>query len=961
MQPNDILCGFRVVSARQSAENRATLWELQHLKTGAPLYWFDNGDENKTFSVAFKTVPWDDTGVFHILEHSVLCGSQKYPVREPFVELLKSSMQTFLNAMTFQDKTMYPVSSRSEQDFLNLTDVYLDAVFHPLLLENPSIFLQEGTRIDFEGDAPSFNGVVFNEMKGATSSMTAQAFAAIRRLLFPDTCYGYVSGGAPEAIPTLSYKAFTDAYRTFYHPSNAVFYLDGAVPTERTLTLIDGYLDAFERDGTPHPIPDQTPVAGASVRVPYQIGEGEPAEKKTCAIYGKQTCPYEDVTRLTALDVLRGYLFDSNFSPVKKAVMDTGLAEDVAFINADGNRFPFAAVLIINTEEQHVETLRRVIRDAALAVADAPADTEALLAEIDKLALQLKEADEPQGIDRAIDLLSSRLYGGDPLLYLEHDAVIADLRQKAHTGYFADLIRDFFADEDVCLAVLTPDASLGKRKAEEEQRQLEAMLSSLTPEQRAAKEAEFAAFKTWQDTPDSEEALLTLPRLTLADVPPEGTAYLTEEKTEDGVTVRYHPRRANGVVYPRLFFDCGDLLPEDLPPLAFASKMFTELPTEKHDVETLNRLLKRCTGWFSASLLTVDRSRRRTGVVLAAACSALPEKLPEALELIPEILTQTLFDDKKRVSDLLTQERDRIYRSVCGAGSRYATLHALSHTSAEMAADDRISGLEYYFWLKAFEKDFDARFEGFCACVRGVLSRVCVRERMTVSLTADDYHPAAASLFAAFPSGAPSKTEGMSFDLPEEPQKEAFVIPGGVSFAALGADLRAPENDSNRSDGLLHVMGHILTYDYLWNEIRVRGGAYGCGSNAYYDFAVKYYTYRDPDPVRSLDVIGRSGEYLASFCASEGDIDNYIISSVASCDPLEPPWSWGMTADMELLRGRTAEDRLAERRQMLATTKEKLLSCRPLLEEAARRGCRCIVGAKEALDTLDGSWKIREI
>ena len=958
MKPSEMIHGFTVVSARESAENCATLWEFRHEKTGAPLYWFDNGEENKTFSVAFKTVPKDDTGVFHILEHSVLCGSQSYPVKEPFVELIKSSMKTFLNAITFQDKTMYPISSRSEQDFLNLTGVYLDAVFRPLITENPAIFMQEGTRIDFDGETPSFNGVVFNEMKGANASMTTQALKRLQRLLFPDTCYGCNSGGDQEAIPTLSYEAFLDAYRSFYHPSNSILYLDGAVPLERTLRLIDGYLSAFERDGTPHPIPEQTPVESVCETVPYQIGENDPTEKKTCIIMGKQMGTFADVTLSYALRVLRNYLFDSNFSPVKKAVMETGLVENVAFIPS-GRMYQYMALLFINTEAEHRETLKRVVRDAAAAIADAPTDTEALLAQIDRLALQVKEPDEPQGIDRAIDLLASRLYGGDPLLYLEHDAVIEELRRKVHTSYFADLIRACFVNVDhLAEVILTPDKTLGEQKAAAERRQLEMMLSAMSPEERAEKEAAFRKFKSWQDTPDSEEAVAALPKLRLSDVPQEPTAYFTEEKTADGITVNYHPRRANGVTYTRFFFDCSDLEPEDLPLISFGTKLYTELPTEKHDAQTLNTLLSRCTGRFNASVYTAQKGREQARVFFSAMCSALPQRLPDALTLLPEILTQTLYDDKKRIGDLLSQQRERVYRSICSGGNRYAGRRALSFSSAEMAADDLLNGIGYYRWLKAFETDFNARFDGFCSRLREILRRVCVRERLTVSLTADDYLPMFSTLKDAFAPGAPSATDAMTFPLSDTPKKEAFIIPGSVSFAATGADLRLLGTEY---DGGMKVLSHILTYDYLWNEIRVRGGAYGCGCSASDSHEIKLTTYRDPTPKRSLEMIDNTTQYLASFCGSDSEMDPFIISSVASTDGLESPCEWGLTADMDLLSGRTAADRVRERREMLGTTKESLLKYRSMLEDLSRLGSRCVIGSKKALEELDDGWTKKEL
>ncbi len=959
MTLNDVICGFRVTEARESRELCGTLWTLRHEKTGAPLYWLDNGVENMVFSVAFNTVPWDDTGVFHILEHSVLCGSEKYPVKEPFLDLLKSSLNTFLNAMTFPDKTMYPVASRNEKDFMNLVSVYLDAVFCPMITKNPSIFLQEGTRIDFSGDGPAFNGVVYNEMKGAFGSLNTRIINELERLLYPDSPYGFVSGGDPKAITDLTYEGFLAAYKTFYHPANSVLYLDGAVSLEAVLPLIDGYLSAYGADGVWHTIPLQAPVEGRSAVVNYEIGENESPEKKTCIVRGKLAGEDKDRVKMLALGILRSYLFGSNEAPVKRAVLQTGLAEDVSFSVYDGILQPFASLVFRNTEQAHRDALLNAVKTAADALLAAPTDTDALFAEIDKLELNVKEPEEPQGIDRAIDLMSGVVYCGDPLAHLEYDALLAELRRLVETDYYKDLIREFLLkDAHVSEIIFVPDPAMGKKNAAEEQARLEKKLAAMDETALAAAKARFDAFKRWQDTPDSDAQKATLPTLSVSDLPEAPAPFITEQKTQGQAAVSFHPAHTAGVSYVRLYFAAEDLSPEALPTLSFVTELLGRLPTRSRDASSLERALKRTTGRFSPSVLTA--SARDGGICcrLTAGFSAMSRKLPQAVPLIGEILTETLFTEKEKIKEILTQTRDRLYRAICASGSRYAGRRALAACHEESAADDAMSGVAYYRWLKAFENDFETRFDGFAAEAAALLETLCVAARLTLSETADGFHPDCFGFFGAFPAGEACKAAVLRLPLADAPRKEAFLVPGSVSYAARGADLH---RCAARFEGGMHVLSGMLTYGFLWDAIRVRGGAYGCSCVVSNADILMCSTYRDPTPMRSLSVIGDAGGWLTAECAKAAPIDNYIISAVAGADPLRSPCDWGYASDVANLRGITQADRIDRQKEMLAATKESLLSYAPMLEIFARQGSACVIGSREALTEADGAWVVEEL
>ena len=419
MKVNDILHGFKVVNVRESKELKGTLYEMEHLKTGALLIWLDNGCDNKLFSATFKTLPWDNTGVFHILEHSVLAGSDNYPVKEPFLDLIKSSMNTFLNAMTFPDKTMYPVSSKNEQDFINLTRVYLDAVFRPAIYHNDSIFRQEGWHYEVEDDEPFYNGVVFNEMKGSYASVDTQIEDELQKALFPDSIYGFISGGDPQEIPDLTYENFLRAHSEFYSPSNCRIWLDGDVPLDRVLGIIDDeYLSTFERDERVHEIKMQEPVPSIDTVRFYQIGKDEDEAKKSHLVLGKVFSDWEDRKRNIAYTLVSIYLAGDNESPLKRAILEKGLAQDVEFTIMDGIAQPFYAIVFRNMESSDKEEILKVYRSTLERILEEGIDKDSLTGCINRFDFSLRETGEPQGLYRVINAMSSWLYGGDPLLYL---------------------------------------------------------------------------------------------------------------------------------------------------------------------------------------------------------------------------------------------------------------------------------------------------------------------------------------------------------------------------------------------------------------------------------------------------------------------------------------------------------------------------------------------------------------
>ncbi len=482
MQINDVIHGFKVTNQRQMNDCGGTLYEMVHEKTGAGLCWLKRDDANMTFSVAFKTIPANDTGVFHILEHSVLNGSKKYPVREPFVELLKSSMQTFLNAMTFPDKTLYPISTRNKKDYRNLMSVYMDAVFHPAIYDNLNIFKQEGWHYEIhkEDEIPSYKGVVFNEMKGAFSSVDETVVNELNRMLFPDNCYQYVSGGDPVKIPTLTYEEFIANHQKFYHPSNARFFLDGDLDIDDTLQFInDEYLSKYEKLDVNFDIPMQKPTSACTHVYDYEIAEEDDPKDKTMAALAKIISSYDDVEQNTAWQVLNQILAGSNESPFKKAILAKELGQDVELSLYDGIQQPWAVIMVRNTTEENAEKALQVLKDTAKDLVQNGLDHEQILASLNQLQFQYLEKKEPAGIVFAMAAQNAWLYGGDPAMYLSCGDVYDTLRKKTEEGYFEALLKDFLLDDEHLSAVIAkPSKTLAKKRLDAEEAELKAAKAS---------------------------------------------------------------------------------------------------------------------------------------------------------------------------------------------------------------------------------------------------------------------------------------------------------------------------------------------------------------------------------------------------------------------------------------------------------------------------------------------------
>ena len=937
------ISNFTVTNQRPIPGLDAQLVEMVYEKTGTELAWVKSSEPNKLFGIAFKTIPEDDTGVFHILEHSVLCGSEKYPVKEPFVELLKSSMNTFLNAMTFPDKTVYPVSSRNEQDFLNLTSVYLDAVFAPRILTTPNIYRQEGWHYELDGENLTYNGVVFNEMKGAMSSVDEAAERGIMHLLFPDNGYQYNSGGEPSAIPNLTYEQFVDSYKKNYHPTNARIFLDGDIPVEKTFALLDEYLSRYEM-GQKQELAPQVPVACEKTISYEAVNDGTP---KAQYVWGKILGNFDEKTPLLARQILCDVLAGSNDAPLKRAVLETGLCQDLTLSITDGLIQPFMVLRLHNMEDENAGKLEEVIRACARDLVANGIPKERLTACINQLSFQIRLMQEPQGLIRGLNALNSWLYGGDPMLYLHYGETVAELRNMVEQGGFEALAEEMLLDETgLCKLHVLPSETHGAQLREAETARLAKEKDAMSETQLQEIADTFAAFTQWQQIPDSAEDLAKLPKLSLSEISPEPVICPTEEECVNGVTVLRHKAAANGIIHLNAYFRLTDVSLEQLTQLSLLSKLLGSLPTKNYTSAQLQNEVQTWLGKleFSLDVFAKTPERKVCTPMLLVKCSVLAENLGKAEELIHEILTATNFRQPDRIREILLQtEMENQQRGMMG-GHMLAFMAAQSHFSAAAAVREATNGITFTQWLHKLSKGFERELEGFTALVENVLSDAICRSRMTLSVT-EDGHCDVSGLIGSFPEGtANADTAAYETALPK---KLGIRIPAQVSFASIAYDL----GDAGMAyDGTARLISNIVSLGYLWNEVRVQGGAYGAGMRVGRSGGLFTYSFRDPSPNRSLEVYRNMGQFVKAFAGSGQDITGFIISTISETEPLIGPAEQGTIADNGWFTGFGYEQTVAERQQLLSATTEELGKWCDALDALREQATVCVVGYADALE-----------
>ncbi len=952
MQVNDKILSFRVVSIRENAELGGKLWEFVHEPTGAKVAWMDNGQSNKLFSIGFKTIPTDSTGVFHILEHSVLNGSRKYPVKEPFVNLLKTSMNTFLNAMTFPDKTIFPVSSRNEQDFLNLTSVYLDAVFCPAIYHNPNIFYQEGWHYELtqEDDKPIYNGVVFNEMKGAFSSADGVCMHGLMKLLYSDSCYGHESGGDPVHIPELTYEQFIASHREFYHPGNSYTYLDGAVPLEKVFAMMEEYFSQHTEPAKEHPIAMQ-----AATPYRQETGYYEAAQDgQAMLMMGKRMLTFEDRTALTAMSLLATYLTGSNEAPLKKAILASGIAKEAAMYMEDSIAQPFLGLQVKQLDDSRIQELMELISDF---LANHTLDKEDLASTLDQMEFSVRDVREPSGLMRNIMGLNTWLPGGDLLAGMTFNEIFTALRQGLEGDYFEKLLRKIaFTGDDAAMYILLPSATKGEEDRAAEAARLAKASEAWTAEDRKALVALNEKLAAWQAAPDTPEQIATLPVLPLDQINPVPETVETVKTSLGDVPVLLHKTDSKEICHVNAYFSLADLSVEQLQSLSFLTNLLGELPTASHSTTQLEKLKKSILGNldFNVTAYADLENSQVCKPYFVVSFSCLKLKEAAACQLVAEILTQTLYTAEESQSlsaIILTQGKEQLLQGIIANGNRFGSMRASAHFFAASALQEKMTGCDFLLYLRSLEEPMTVQPESVLTGLAALADKTFRRSRLTLSYACAQEPQSLEGFVEALAGDGERLDQAMVFPTDGANAQEAVIIPAAVSYAAASAAVSVP------NVGASDLLANILNYDYLWNEVRVKGGAYGCGVRVGLGGSVGFSSYRDPSPVNSLAVFAGAYDFLKAFSQEGSPLDGYIIGSPTAQDPLMSGRDAARRADSDYFTGICLEDRTLWRKQLLATNRETLLKDNSWLKDISF--ATCIIGNKDALSQADtASWKI---
>lgn len=951
MKNNHTLHGFVETGKVEIPDIEAILHKMEHKKSGAKLLFLEREDENKTFSIAFKTIPEDSTGVFHIIEHSVLCGSRKYKVKEPFVELLKGSLNTFLNALTFPDKTMYPVASRNDCDFLNLMSVYLDAVLHPAILGNKNIFLQEGWHyeLDAESGRLTRNGVVLNEMRGAFSSPDELAYYHLSDMLYPDTCYRHESGGKPEFITSLSYENFIAAHKKYYHPSNAQIFLDGSVDLDSALAMIDSYLSEYDRAPADFEIKTQPAIKPAHREVEYEISENESKENKTRMVLGYLLSRFDEQEKNVAANILLDTVLSSNESPLKKVLIDSGLCEDITISPYDSIKQNAIGIDFHNVKDGACDELYKLFVDTVRKISDSRIDKSMLEASLNNFEFKTRERDfgtMPKGVVYAMTVLETSLYGGAPEQNLSFEKSFASLREKLNTDYFEKLLCEIFLEnEHRATLIMYPSETLGKRRAEEEARQLADIKNSLTKEELDTIKKSERELKAWQQTSDTPEAVASIPMLKISDIPKD-IAKIPRTVTEIGdSTVLFHDVATGGIVYTDLYFDASELTKEEIFDLRMLFTFMENVPTEKRTAIELQNLIKRELGSFSVGMTPVTKDGKAK-IYANVSLSATEAKKNSIIDILGEVLYTSVYKDRSVARNILRQMKIASEESFITGGHLAGYHRATAYVNSEAAVLEYYSGYEAHLSIKALDSAFDSEFDKLSERLVNLTKRIFTKERLTISITGKPDEVFARSLIDSLRS---ESTEAPVCSIePLGIRREGILIPAQAAFAESVSNLSL---FGEKTSGTMNVVRSILNYGYLWNTIRVQGGAYGVGLLVRNNGNVGFYSYRDPSPKRTLECYKESAAFLRDFAERGEDITKFIIGAVGDSAPLLTPKLKGTFSTVRYLRGITHEDECRTHREMLATDKDALLWAADLIDKVAATGAVCVVGGKDKLES----------
>ncbi|RHD40915.1 insulinase family protein [Agathobacter rectalis] len=961
------LAEYEILDEHRVEDVQSDGFILRHKKSGARIAILSNNDDNKVFYIGFRTPPEDETGVPHIIEHTTLCGSKKFPVKDPFIELAKGSLNTFLNAMTYPDKTVYPVASCNDQDFKNLMDVYLDAVFNPNITKYEEIFKQEGWHYELTGkdDELKINGVVYNEMKGAYSSPDEVLSSQIYRSLFPDNTYSKDSGGNPEYIPKLTYEAYLDFYHKYYHPSNSYIYLYGDMDVVERLEWLDKeYLSLYDYKKVNSEINKQPAFDEIkNVEAQYSITMDDSQENKTYLSYNRVVGDTLDEMLYQAFDVLDYALVSSPGAPVKQALIDAGIGDDVYGSYDAGILQPVFSFVAKNANASQADEFESIIENTLKEVVKTGINKEALLAGINSSEFKFREADFgqfPKGLLFGLNCLDSWLFDDmKPFIHLECLGTFAKLRKAVDTDYFEKLIQEYLLDNTHGSSVtVKPKRGLGNEREEALAKELSDYKASLSDEEIKKLIEDTEHLKKYQEEPSSDEDLRKLPMLTRADMKKNAMPFSNIEDELLDVKVVRHDIESNGIDYISFLFDAGDFAQSELGYLGFFTNALGLVSTERYSYTDLANATNIYTGGISTGTASHPDIKDRNNFVFKfeVKLKVLEKNLDKALELMEQMLLSSDFTDTKRLGELVAQIKARLQANLSSSGHLVAAMRSMSSFSRYALYQDELKGIAFYRSICRIEKELSESPKSVSDKLAAIAKKLFARNRMLISFTGNNeaYCNAKPSLEKVIAGFDKMSAVGNQAEVHFNTAKEAFIDASQIQYVAKTGDFIC---EGYEYTGALRLLRIILSYDYLWINVRVKGGAYGC-MNTFLRSGESYFvSYRDPNLSDTLDVYDRIPEYIKSFSPDERDMTKYIIGTFSALDTPMNPEAKGSRSLSAYLEGITYEQIQKERNEILNAQPEDIRRLADLVEAVLKKGSICVIGNENMIKESAGLFE----
>lgn len=961
------LAEYEILDEHRVEDVQSDGFILRHKKSGARIAILSNNDDNKVFYIGFRTPPEDETGVPHIIEHTTLCGSKKFPVKDPFIELAKGSLNTFLNAMTYPDKTVYPIASCNDQDFKNLMDVYLDAVFNPNITKYEEIFKQEGWHYELTGkdDELKINGVVYNEMKGAYSSPDEVLSSQIYRSLFPDNTYSKDSGGNPEYIPKLTYEAYLDFYHKYYHPSNSYIYLYGDMDVVERLEWLDKeYLSLYDYKKVNSEINKQPAFDEIkNVEAQYSITMDDSQENKTYLSYNRVVGDTLDEMLYQAFDVLDYALVSSPGAPVKQALIDAGIGDDVYGSYDAGILQPVFSFVAKNANASQADEFESIIESTLKEVVKTGINKEALLAGINSSEFKFREADFgqfPKGLLFGLNCLDSWLFDDmKPFIHLECLGTFAKLRKAVDTDYFEKLIQEYLLDNTHGSSVtVKPKRGLGNERDEALAKELSDYKASLSDEEIKKLIEDTEHLKKYQEEPSSDEDLRKLPMLTRADMKKNAMPFSNIEDELLDVKVVRHDIESNGIDYISFLFDAGDFAQSELGYLGFFTNALGLVSTEKYSYTDLANATNIYTGGISTGTASHPDIKDRNNFVFKfeVKLKVLEKNLDKALELMEQMLLSSDFTDTKRLGELVAQIKARLQANLSSSGHLVAAMRSMSSFSRYALYQDELKGIAFYRSICRIEKELSESPKSVSDKLAAIAKKLFARNRMLISFTGNNeaYGNAKPSLEKVMTGFNKMSAVGNQAEVHFNTAKEAFIDASQIQYVAKTGDFIC---EGYEYTGALRLLRIILSYDYLWINVRVKGGAYGC-MNTFLRSGESYFvSYRDPNLSDTLDVYDRIPEYIKSFSPDERDMTKYIIGTFSALDTPMNPEAKGSRSLSAYLEGITYEQIQKERNEILNAQPEDIRRLADLVKAVLKKDSICVIGNENMIKESAGLFE----